>query len=388
MSKRKKIGIVTYWESNDNYGQQLQCWALQHFLRKSGHDAFLIRVRMFTSIPKGNTNVFKSIKLYLKNILIRILILCGGYKIPSIKRIVISMIGKDKAFRQFQFFQEKYIKSTKIYNSYSELFRNAPNADVYIAGSDQIWNADLPQDIWKITFLQFGNSFTKRVAYAPSMSFTIMNNEQINTLSEYLNSFNAISVRENKTVKLLNDIGYKCETVLDPTMLLLANEYTKITKVNHTSPYIFLYTINYSCIDEIPPINDLKKIVGIDNCEIIVTNGSGYTKNEELFNNVSYDYATIPTWLGNIKNANLVVTPSFHGIVFSILFHRNFIFTPLKGSLESGNNRVYTLLNKLGISGHIWGEDELISPIDWSEVDLKLNQQRIDSETYLLNNLK
>ena len=379
---------MTFWESNDNYGQQLQCWALQHYLRSKGFDPFLIRARMFTAVSKKSRikSFAKQIIRFFKEATANLIISCNGLQSDILSKLILEKFGKDWAYRRFNVFQRKYLKRSRIYNSYEDLLTSPPHADVYIAGSDQIWNSDLTNEVWKITFLQFGAPNIKRIAYAPSMSICNLDSEQELIFNRYLKSFASISAREDRTVKNCRELGYECELVIDPTILLSSLDYKEIEKSKHQTPYIFLYTINYETIDEIPSIGELRKIAKLPSCDVVVTTGGGYIKNDELLNDeVKYDYATIPEWIGNIRNAELVITPSFHGIVFSILFHRNFIFTPLKGRYSTGNERVFDLLNHLGIQGHVWGQSDVNCCIDWCNVDVRLSQLRTNSMTYLLN---
>uniref|UniRef100_UPI0026114D82 polysaccharide pyruvyl transferase family protein n=1 Tax=uncultured Treponema sp. TaxID=162155 RepID=UPI0026114D82 len=131
-TKKLKVGILTFWWSNDNYGQLLQCYALQKYLRDAGHDAFLIRYNSqndFTRSP-----VFIRLLKALNPIL---LFKYLNYRVNSRKSIVEAKLHD----RHFEDFRNKYIvQSEKIYSSYSELKENPPEADVYIAGSDQVWN--------------------------------------------------------------------------------------------------------------------------------------------------------------------------------------------------------------------------------------------------------
>jgi hypothetical protein len=108
-----------------------------------------------------------------------------------------------------------------------------------------------------------------------------------------------------------------------------------------------------------------------------------------LFDGVEYSYASIPKWIQHIAMAELVVTPSFHGIIFSILFHRPFIYTPIKGKHESSNVRVLDLLEELNLNERIWRDNGLSlkafvdKRIDWEGVDYRLKELRESSENYL-----
>ena len=135
---------------------------------------------------------------------------------------------------------------------------------------------------------------------------------------------------------------------------------------------------------------NLAKFAKQKNYEIVVTPASGCVLGEELFDGVEYDYATIPAWLSNIDNAKLVVTTSFHGIVFCILMHTPFVYIPLKGELSKMNNRIINLLDIVGLKSRIANDATDLTSIanqhtDWMQVDDCVKHLRHKSLAFLKN---
>lgn len=385
MSRKKKIGIVTFWESNDNYGQQLQCWALQQYLRKRGYDAFLIR--SFARLKK-NTKWSKRIKQTIKNHLSEILFNTSLAYYPWVYRAFKSTIDKEGYRRRFPLFRKTHLSMGRIYYLPADLINNPPVADAYITGSDQVWNYSLPAEVFGISFLHFGSKKTKRIAYAPSIAHNELSEDIKPVIKKYLQSFQSISVREASGVQLIQELGFDVEHVLDPSMLLTADDYLNLAKDTNSKDNVFIYSINYESANEVP-FAEIQQYAIENNLPIIVTPGSGYLPAKELFEGVEYSYATIYDWIQHIAHSELVVTASFHGIVFAILLHRSFMYTPLQGTLSEGNQRVLDMLCDLGLEDRIWKKNEnncatiLSSSINWDAIDAKLNRMRKQSNDYL-----
>lgn len=379
---KKKIGIITYWESNDNYGQQLQCWALQHYLRERGYDAFLIRQHVW---PIGPKKGIKRIKQWVKERLADALYYTNLAYNPQVAKLFVFCLDKEACRRQFPRFRKRNLKMSKLYATPEALVANPPKADVYITGSDQVWNYIMPKETLKNFFLQFGDESVKRVAYAPSIGHPEFEDGIKDTIKTFLSKFSSISVRESSAVDVLNCMGYNATHVLDPTMLIPANEYLKLAQGASKRKSIFIYSMNYESKNDIP-FDEIKDYAQQKSLPIVVTPGSGYVLAKELFNEVEYCYATIPQWIQLIANAQWVVTASFHGVVLSILMHTPFMYTPLKGTHAESNGRVLDLLYDLGLEQTIWLDH--FNPqlnINWESVERKLEQKRKVSVEFLTN---
>lgn len=384
----QKIGIITYWESNDNYGQQLQCWALQHCLRGRGYDAFLIRQYAWPNQWTCRERGLKRLKQWIKDIIIFSLYATNLiYKSFVYNQFAIGP-NREAGRRQFPKFRKENLAMTKIYDSPEKLVQNPPKADIYITGSDQVWNYVLKDEPLRNYFLQFVDNEAKCIAYAPSIGRLTLPEEVRQRYKMYLRKFSAISVREKSAVSLIAELGYKVEYVLDPTMLLHAEDYLSISQSTTDKSSVFIYSMNYSSADDIP-FDDIKQFAAKRNLPIVVTPGSGFVPARELFEGVVYSYATIPQWIQHIAHAELVVTASFHGIVFAILFHRPFLFTPIVGERADRNVRVLDLLEDLNLDQRIWRGDVSfekieLDDINWQQVDSRLDELRNKSLTYLV----
>lgn len=386
MTKKKKIGIITYWESYDNYGQQLQCWALQQYLRSLGHDVFLIRQYI---CPPAKKNGFKRLKQFLKDVLADILYFTNIAYCHTASEYFSFCLDKEACRRQFPKFRKVNLKMSRVYDTPDKLKKNPPRADIYITGSDQVWNFSMPEESLRNFFLQFGDDNIKRISYAASVGHADFPNEYKETIRKYLTKFSAISVREKMSVNTITKLGYSVEHVLDPTMLLKPENYMQLIKNEIKDESIYIYSMNYASKDDIP-FEEIKQYAKEERLPIIVTPGSGYLPTKELFDGVEYSYATISQWIQHIATSKLVVTASFHGVVFAILFHRPFIYTPLQGKYASGNIRVLDLLEKLSLENRIWTNDVSINDfthIDWQNVDKNLDVLRRKSIDYLKINL-
>jgi len=384
-----KIGIITFWQSDDNYGQVLQCYALQKYLESLGHEPFLIKFS-----PRTVLNI--SYKKRLLKIL----------KIYPLFQYFIEKIKKKKDLqyqkqldiknkrRNFNQFRTENIRSTeKIYNSLEELRNDPPPADFYITGSDQVWVMLLDQEDNKGYFLDFGSDKTKRISYAASFSREFYPVEFLPQLKHQLSKFDAISVREDVGVKICEGAGFKAIKTLDPTLLLPKSGYfddKTIDKIDEK--FFYVYSINIRdpkdvCWEEVC------KYGGEKDLKAIVTTSSGHFAGREIFGNVEYSYATIHQWLNNINCAEFVVTTSFHGVVFCLIMNKNFIYFPLKGHYARGNNRVVSLLNSVGLSDKIcWDKDNLRSciehTVEWESVNEKIEDMRLQSIQFLEDSLK
>lgn len=380
-----KIGIITFWQTKDNYGQVLQAFALQRVLIKMGHSPYLIRYT-------HSEIRFRNFKTRIKNAIKKLF-----YKESSLRNT--SVINQD--IRQFYSFKKNnLLMSNNLYHSIKELRINPPKADVYITGSDQVWAKSLAFEENKAFFLDFGPDKIKRISYAASFGSEQYEPKFYKKLKRNLKRFDAISVREKAGVDICSTINYKATHVLDPTLLLPGSYYKKLCHKDSNNPinYIYIYSINISNPEEIcwEEIKCYSKTIG---SKIKITPSSGYIPCLEIFDKdkcFKYDYSSIPNWLNNIATANLMITTSFHGIVFCILFHTPFVYIPLKGKFGKGNNRVLELLSDLNLSYRCLNDkSELLeiinSRIDWDQVDntlLKLRHKSWDFLKYALNGQK
>ena len=352
-----RIGIITFWWSNDNYGQLLQCYALQKYLRDLGHEVYLIKYN-FRSDLKKNPLLIKVIKALNPYFLIRFL-LQKKHK----KQIMYEELKNNRKFNEFR---EKYINfSEKQYNSYLELQHNPPEADCYIVGSDQVWNykyLDIPRSAsYRPMFLDFGNENIKRLAYAASWGVKELPEEIIKVLNPLLSKFNYIGVREQSGIELCSQCGRDdAEWVCDPTLLLPAEKYREIYENEEIrkpkDKYLLLYLLNNRFSFDKQKVYEFAKSKEL---EVVYITGNGMVDKHKKF------FATIPEWLYFVDNAEYVITNSFHCGVFSTIFNKKFGIVPLCGNDEGMNARFDSLFEVRGIGSRY------ISEYDFSVLETK-----------------
>lgn len=386
-----KIAILTYWTSSDNYGQLLQCYALQKYLRDKGYEAYLVRYSPINQNIRHNPTIWNKLKnVKLKNLL------------PWVRKRLKAEIAYENHLRKlnkklnlqrkFDEFRNSYLcVSEIIYHSIEELKANPPQADIYICGSDQVWHDSLLEPNVAGWYLQFGDNNIKRISYAASIGRTYKK-EEYDKLKLYLSKFNAISLREYKAYKIIKDIGFdNAKMVPDPTLLLPTNKYISLIKENNKTinktQYIFFYTINIKSPNEICWY-ELKSFIESQSLSIKSVGSSGYYPARNIIPNVENIQATIPEWLSLIKGAKYVVTTSFHGVIFCIKMHVQFMVIPLMNENSSANDRIFSFLNSVGLSNRIYIKPMkasvlLCQEIDWDKVDKAIDDLKNIGEQFL-----
>jgi len=382
-----RIGIITFWESDDNYGQVLQCWALQQYLKSLGHEPFLIRYKVLFE-PSAPS---KPLYVRIAKALLLFPIFTRYYKRKKIINGIRLSQENEKlnVQRKFKDFRDHYIVQSEVeYIGLDSLQKNPPQADIYITGSDQVWGLLLDKKEHEAYFLNFGDKKMKRASYAASFSRKEYPIALQGKLQEMLKKFDYISVREKEGVEIVRKLGFKAEHTIDPTLLLNKSDYSNALGLkSFPSKGILIYSLNYSSKKDIP-WKKIKNYATAKNEKITVITGSGYIPARKLFEGVDYCYATIPQWIEMISSSSLIVTSSFHGIVFCIIFHKHFIYVPIKGEHSKGNSRIIELLDELGLEGMIWEKKKFIetyanSVINWLVVEKRLNQIKQKSLTFL-----
>lgn len=348
----KKTGTITFHWAN-NYGAVLQSYALQQFLVKSGYD----------------TEIINYIPLRVKLIQI----------ITDIKNGKSGELEKRRNIEKFR--KRELLLSKKKYSSNRSLFKCVDNYSAVICGSDQIWNPSFTLGAeGKPTlsyFLNFVNNGAKKIGYAVSFGTEKLPDKMKNIVYPEIESFSAIGVREQSAKNILSEVYKDAEIVLDPTLLLERDAYERLlVEKTFNSQKVFCYILH----------NNQK--IANEICEYV----KSFYKEE--YNSQSCKPAFgIYEWLYNIKNSEIVVTNSFHGVVFSVIFHKQFIAVPVDNSRM--NDRIFTLLDKLELSNHILTDNngekinEIINgEIDYARVDLLLREHKINSEKFLINALR
>lgn len=375
-----KIGIMTYWCWDNNYGSQLQCWALQQVLKRMGHNPYLIRYDP-TNDRVPNPLWIKLFKAINPICLIRFIR----------RKMEEKFIASDAAIadkkRGFADFREKYIESSeKVYISYEQLRDDPPDAACYITGSDQVWN-QYDCAAWKLAnvnrayFLDFGAPEVKRLSYAASWGSKVLRNSNAAFVAPLLKAFSAVSVRESSGKALCAQCGRRdARVVLDPTLLLDAADYREIAAMpafQLPGKYILLYSLgNKSSVSD----DDIIAWAKRRGKKVVYVTGN--------FKRTNYPQCQANTqeWLWLVDHAECVITNSYHCCLFSFVFGRPFAFNRLVGFHFGQNDRLMELGSWMDIRPHVFSR---VSDLDREFASEPQNERvsagRSQSFDFLLN---
>lgn len=373
-----KIGIITFVKVN-NYGAELQAFALQKKLCLLGYNAEIIDYLFYKNPKHKREKISKPFYPYPIKYKIKEWLL----PIYEYLKIIPYRNEYKKRLSGFYSFHNKNTFFSKIcYHSYSELYNNTPKYDVYCVGSDQVWNPRCYTNL-NPYFLTFAPKDAKKISYASSFGVEDLPANTKEQYSALLKNLDYISVREENAVKLVKDVsGKDAVYVADPTLLLTKDEWKPIAKYDKVpnEKYILLYVLKDSEYIKRTAI-ELSKNTGL---KVVRICKGAFKQDKESDNILNITDATPDDFLGLIDKAEIVLTNSFHGTVFSILFEKDF-YTIIKRGVEN-NSRQLSLLKTLNIN-RIKYEDESFlessSIIDWIKVSKNLEKFRQKSIDYL-----
>lgn len=335
---RGKIGILTI-NDYSNYGNRLQNYALQEVLKSFDYEVETI-VQDRPVLSGRSRSIIMKIKDFI--------ISSKGNRLQSIKSRIqskmYSQVRKEK-ISNLRSFTSKYINEASVRISINDIPEFvAQEYTFFVTGSDQVWNPNFGFAN-SIDFLEFAPT-SKRIAYAPSFGVSNLPQELEDNFRSYLQQIDHLSVRENTGAVIIEDlIGINVPVLVDPTLLLDKKKWKSITQVDINKPnqeYLLTYILG-----EIPP--DVKEAINLLSKKY----------NLKLVNLAdlkdSKRYVVGPAeFLDYINSAKLIITNSFHGAVFSILFERPFIVADRLGNSPSMNSRIDTLLKKLNLLDRKW----------------------------------
>lgn len=365
----KKIGIITIIKAN-NYGAELQAYATQKVFNKIDNCSAEIIDYIFYKNPlykksKSSSPSFKfSIKQKISEFIYPIL--------SKIKYSIGRNIYKIRSER-FNKFHLNNTKLSKTYYSIEELYNNPPLYDIYVSGSDQIWNPRLYTSL-EPYFLTFVSNKAKKISYASSFGVSVLPVECKEIYRKWLKSYYAISVRESNAIDIIDSLGLESICTLDPTLLLNKGEWSSVAnKIDVPDNYLVIYELSdskylRSLANEISNIFGLK-IVRL--CKDI-----GYKDNSNGIINIQD--AGPAEFIFLFKNANYIITNSFHGTAFSIIFEKNF-YTIIREN-KNNNSRIVSLAKLLGLENRIIKEGMSIKDIDLSNIHYEYILDKLEYE--------
>ncbi len=372
-----KIGILTLPQET-NYGGILQAFALQRTLIKMGHDAI--------TIDRHNCKEYPSIKIHIAGFCKRLFqhYLQGKRNVSTKWNPFISADEYKSASAETQKFIDRNLRLTKrVFSNQLDEIEKEYQFDAYIVGSDQVW-----LDYYcPASFLDFvKRKDVKRVTYAASCgqkSF-FKNAAKVSQCRDFAKLFNGISVREAQLIEKCKEyLGIDVQWVLDPTLLLNPSEYLDATRpdIIDKEPVLFSYILDSN--------EDIKVIVNTiaNKLNLPIVNGNRIHE----IGNAGKVYPSVDSWLQNINRARFVITDSFHGTVFSILFNKPFLSI---GNYGRGIERFQSLLERFELDDRLFTNIDLESillkvntNIDFERVNRIINEERVKSFEFLQKSL-
>lgn len=354
----KKVGILTFY-LNHNYGSTLQCYALRKAIQKiSNYDVSVIPHVFIDKIINGFGET------YLRE-------------------------QYDKRLKKFDDFLKTEIGCTGRHISYVTK-KNVPKCDYYIAGSDVIWNTVLTQKDTNY-FLDFAEGMdVTKIAYAPSLGVSDVKKLSINIFDKYIDKFDFLSIREKRDIHFIQKFTNKeVAHVLDPTFLLEREDYLSLIEKEEKKTdekFILLYLI-YDRTENIIKIIDYVNRISLE---------KGYKVIHFIYNipyyifedrGESFAFSGPKEFLWYINNAELVITNSFHGLAFSVIFQKSFYVSVRK----DGESKLEGMLKELGLEERKFKMDISFENtsfyLDYEETNKKLDYLKKKSFEYLKKSL-
>lgn len=329
--KNKRIGIVTLYYKNFNYGGLLQAYALQNTIESLGFEAEQISIDR-RGLEKLETQI--SIKKFVRYQIIR--------RLNNTLKDIRAGFFSQKRKKSNAYFEEfmMSIPHSKVYNKDTIQQVNS-EYDCFVCGSDQIWNPIYSCDMY---FLNFVSNDKKKISYAASIGLETLKEEEAIKITKNIENFDAISVREEIGRDILKSyLKRKIEVVLDPTFLLDSKDWDRITEDNKFDfEYMFVYCLGFTN-SFAQLIRNFAREKGLKIINIP-------TRPEHISIGDINLYEVGPKeFISLIKHSSFVLTDSFHASVFSIIYRKQFrtFSREISGKNHTMNSRIQTLMDIL-----------------------------------------
>lgn len=370
----KKISTVTFHRAQ-NYGSVLQTYALQEFIKsiakEKGEDIDYVVVDVQ---PKTQSKIYS---IYKK-----------GFSLTNVVKNSVAFFNqtalKEKQ-NKFQNFLSEYVNLTDKYSTVDSLYQNIPTSDYFISGSDQIWNVR-SFDFEDYFYLDFVKN-AKKISYAASFGPLKIDWDKYDAekYTDLLNQYSYISTREKGSANNVKQLtGKESEIHVDPTLLLSKEDFRNIQSSENykKGKYILLYALE-------PTKAQLKIVKAISKrlrLPVVITK---YNNKNDIFNGFVKKYNSGPCdFLSLIDNAELIITSSFHGTAFSLIYKKKFYV--LNGKTD---NRISDVLEKTNLLDRsIENIDEInkinLESVDFTKAEQFLDEQKQKSKDYLIKSLE
>lgn len=353
--ENKQVGIITF-HSSDNYGAVLQAYALQHYIEEAlGYNVEIVDYR--ENDKKEGPFVFVRVTHnFFKDFVLSVI---RFLKYPSLK----------KRHERFEDFRKDYFHLTpQCYVGAESL--NLLRKDFYISGSDQVFNPRLKN--YKAYYLDFDKRNGQKIAYAPSFGISTFNDDITRQILPLLTDFDILSCREESGASYLSKVlSRTVPTVVDPVFLLSKDEWGRVAILPKRKNYLLIYCLSKGKLRQLQKI--AKEVAAKEHLDIITIEDEGPRE-----------------FIGYIMGADFVITDSFHGTSFSLIFgkrHISCIINKSKGTRIENVMRMFGKENEIVYDlGNYSYDSAIIKPCSVSNL-LKIKQSKEFLKTHLSCNL-
>ena len=376
---KKKVAVVNR-TTLKNYGSVLQSYALCEAIKSLGYDSEII----WQTGALSKNNDFRPKKMIMSALRLLVHPSLWGKTLRMAKgsKATDTQIVSEMTLSMFDCFVDKHIQ--RRFLSYNEMKSYAGSDECHklVCGSDQVWcSTTLYVD--PLMYLRFAPK-GKRVAYAPSIGRSYIPKYNRSVMRKYISEIDQVSIRESEGARLIEELtGKNVPVVVDPTLLLGKEHWENIAVPSEKSNYILCYFLSdvSECVQkEIIKLAKErgKNVVGLKTRLADVENAVG----------VEYPDAGPAEFLGLVRDADLVITDSYHGMLFSLIFERQFYSVHRQSRDYDQSTRQRSVLEKLGINERYVIDELGDGEIDYGKVNGILNLEINESIKYLDNALK
>lgn len=324
--QKKKVAVITR-HAISNYGSLLQTIATQKTIEAIGCDCVVIDyVREDENYKNVEKTLLSKKKRWNKN---------------WVTRAMYLILRQPESFfagRRFAKWRAETIHTSVLYQKKDELCLNPPKADVYMTGSDQVWGPVSDGSFDDSYMLSFVGDESKKISYAASFGKTEMTDEMTALFKKYLSGYQHISVREESAVELISQMGLEAKQVLDPTLLCDSTFWDKYIQDMDLGKYVLVYQLH----------NDNR--LGEYAEKVAAKKGLPLIRMSASFHQITrqgkfYWLPSVGQFLYLIKNAECMITDSFHGTAFAINFNTNFVEVLPNNNTGTRNVSILKLTN-------------------------------------------
>lgn len=365
----KKASVITMHRIY-NYGSVLQTYATQKVLESTGVQCEIVD---YISPYRAKRPLFLEYpsKLQGKRIKKAIYYIV---KIPS-------FFLKDITFGGFI---KKHINlSREQYITNADLIADPPKADIYITGSDQVWNSKYNHGVDGSYYLNFTEKDAKKIAFVTSFGRESLSAEEQEQVTPMLREYSSISVREDSAVQILDKMGLDSVCLIDPTLQVDKEEWLRLAANRKVKGKYLLLFLLYN--EDNGAMEYAVKVAKEKNLKLVKLS---WELKKPKSVDVLFTHRSPEVFLSLFANADCIVTNSFHGVAFSINLNRQFVFVPR----SEFNGRIESLLRLTGLENRkvvdINNIDIVNEEVDYSEVNLRLNSEREKAKRFLTEVLK